>query len=221
MRFLIVVFILCFSSIYGQKHEPFSGKLVYSIQICDTNLQKMVPEHQMIIYTNDTLLRIENDTDQLGKQVIIKHLIHNKSYLLLKTPFANYAIQTDNNLEKIDTFPYTFKKKWGRKKMCNLKAKKLVVAHANYTEKLEFLYFKNMSNKYINTLENFPGLPVKYYIASDEVIYLYQLVSIERMTPEKDLFGVPSDYKKVTFTQFMDEIMNFQNQEEVPPLKQE
>jgi hypothetical protein len=42
-------------------------------------------------------------------------------------------------------------------------------------------------------------------------------VSIEEMNPEKDLFGIPSDYKKVTFDQFMDEIMNFKQEQENPP----
>lgn len=221
MRFLFIFFILFYSSFYSQKQQPFSGKLVYSIQICDTNLQNLIPKKQMVIYTNDTLLRIENETEQLGKQVIIKHMILNKSYLLLTTPFGNYAIQTDNNLEKTDTFPYRFKKKWGKEWICNLKANKLSVSHDNYSEKLEFLYFKNMSNKYINTLENFPGLPVKYYISTVDGIYLYQLISIEKSTPDFDLFGIPSDYKKVTFDQFMNEIMSFKKEDEDFPENRE
>lgn len=181
----------------------------------------MFPAKQMVVYTNDTLLRIENETDQLGKQVIIKHMILNKSYLLLKTPIANYAIQTDHSTEKTDTFPYIFKKKLGKKKILGMKANKLAVSNVNFKEDMEFLYLKKFSNKYLNTLENFPGLPVKYYIATIDGIYLYELVSIEKMVPEKDLFGIPSDYKKVTFDQFLDEIMNHQQEQENSPIKQE
>lgn len=221
MRLILPVFIFFSSILLGQKHEPFTGKLVYSIQICDTSLQKMYPTKQMVVFTNDTMLRIENETDQLGKQVIIKHMLLNKSYLLLKTPIANYAIQADHSTEKIDTFPYTFKKKHGKEKILGMKAKKLMVSNVNFEEPKEFLYLKNYSNKYLNTLENFPGLPVKYYIATIDGIYLYELISIEKMVPEKDLFGIPSDYKRVTFDQFMDEIMSFQQEQENPPIKQE
>ena len=86
---LIVLFTLFSFSSISQKFVPFTGKLVYSIQITDTSLRKLIPTKTMVVYTNDTLLRIENDTDKLGKQVVIKHLILKKSYLLIRTPIAN------------------------------------------------------------------------------------------------------------------------------------
>lgn len=211
MRFILVALLTLSFMGYSQKHKAFSGKLVYNITICDTNLQKLLPVRQMVIYTNDTLLRIENMTDQLGKQVIIKHMNLNKSYLLLHTPISDYAIQTDHNVEKQDSFPYTYKKRWGKRKICGMRANRLMVNHYSFPEELEFLYLKDRSNKYINTLENFPGLPVKYYIATIDGIFRYELVSFEEIQPEKDLFGIPSNYKKVTFNQFMDEIMKMQD----------
>lgn len=219
-RFLLIFLLVSFAS-NGQKHVPFSGKLVYSIQITDTSLQKYIPVKQMVIYSNDTLLRIENETDQLGKQVIIKHMVLNKSYLLLKTPIANYAIQADHSHEKIDTFPYTYKKKWGKRTVCGMKANRLKVSNVNFSEKMEFLYFKKTSQKYVNAFENFPGLPVQYYVSTPDGIYEYKLVFMEESLPEKDLFGIPSDYKKVTFDQFMDEIMQLQMQQEAPQEKHE
>ena len=202
-------------------YEPFSGKLVYSVTITDTSLQRMIPKRQMIVYTNDTLIRIENETDQLGKQVVIKHLILNKSYLLLKTPVNNYAIQTDHNDGNVIKYPYNFSSKRGKRKILGMKAKKLMVTHENFKEPIEFLLLPQFSPKYINTLENFPGLPVLYYISSVDGIYEYRLISIEKNTPEHDLFGIPSDFKKVTFDNFLNEMLQYQQQTEEIEMKHE
>lgn len=209
MRSIVVVFLLVISSSFAQELLPFHGKLVYDVQICDTNLKKMIPNREMVVYTDDTLLRIENTSLQLGQQVMIKHMVLNKSYLLLETPINNYAIQTDHNTQKRDTFPYTFEKKWGKRKIAGQKAKRLIVKHADFEEPMEFLYLKNRSTKYLNSFDDFPGLLVKYYVPTVDGLYVYTLKSMETMVPEHDLFGIPSDFKKVTFDQFMDEIMNF------------
>lgn len=214
MRILIVLFIFVSTCSFSQKHKPFTGKLIYSIQITDTALQKLIPSKHMVIYTNDTLLRIENETDQLGVQVIIKHMVLNKSYLLLHTPKTNYAIQTDHSSEVIDSFPYTYKKKFGCVKFNGLKTKKLKVHHDEFTKDLEFLYLKNYSVKYLNSFTNFPGLLVKYYINSIDGIYEYKLISMEEMTPPHDMFGIPSDFKKVSFDQFLNEIIKMKAEEE-------
>ena len=214
---LLLIFIGLIHTIsaqYTPAFERFSGKLVYSVTIMDTSLQKMIPPRQMVVYTNDTLIRIENNTDQLGLQVIIKHLILNKSYLLLKTPVNNYAIQTDHNDGKEINYPYSFKKKRGKHKVQGMKAKRLMVSHENFKEPLEFWYLPQFSPKYINTLENFPGLPILYYISSVDGTYVYRLMSIEKNTPNHDLFGVPSDYKRVTFDNFLNEMLQYQQQSE-------
>jgi hypothetical protein len=148
----------------------------------------------------------------LGNQTIIKHLLLNKSYLLLQTPQKNYAIQTDHSTEKQDSFPYTYKKKLGKITICNLKAKKLMVSHRAFPNDMEFLYFKKYSVKYLNAFVNFPGLLVQYYVSTIDGIYEYKLVAIEKMSPDHDMFGIPSDFKKVTFDQFMEEIMKYQEE---------
>lgn len=215
--FLLFIF-LGFTSIISAQSAPvfekFSGKLVYSITITDTSLQKMIPSRQMVVYTNDTLVRIENTTDQLGYQVIIKHLTFNKSYLLLNTPINNYAIQTDYNDGQEIKYPYSYTTKRGKRKILGLKAKRLMVSHENFKEPIEFLFLPQYSPKYINTLENFPGLPVLYYISSVDGTYEYRLISIEKTTPNHDLFGVPSDYKRVTFDNFLNEMLQYQQQSE-------
>lgn len=213
MRLLTLLFILVSFVSFSQKQKPFSGKLIYSIQIQDTALQSLIPIKHMVVFTNDTLLRIENETDQLGIQVIIKHMLLNKSYLLLHTPNTNYAIQTDHSTVKIDSFPYTYKKKCGKKEFCGMKAKRLKVKHSEFPGDMDFYYLKDKSVKYLNSFSNFPGLLVNYYIPSMDGIYEYKLIYIEEMTPPKDMFGIPSDFKKVSFDQFMDEILKMQEEQ--------
>ena len=224
-KYIFLLISLHFVSILSAQttpeYEQFSGKLVYSISIKDTSLQHMIPNRTMVIYTNDTLIRIENETDQLGKQVIIKHLTLNKSYLLLSTPMNNYAIQTDHNDGKEIKFPYSFKLKRGKRKILGMKAKRLMVSHENFKEPIEFLYLPLLSPKYINTLDNFPGLPVLYYISSVDGTYEYRLISIEKSTPNHDLFGIPSDYKRVTFDTFLNEVLNYQKQVEEMEIEHE
>ena len=73
------------SSLFAQKKtDVFQGQLTYRITICDTSLRKLVPENYMIVVTDDTLLRIENNTERFGRQTVIKHMGLNKSYLLLE-----------------------------------------------------------------------------------------------------------------------------------------
>lgn len=205
MRTLFLFLFLGFST-FAQPYEPFSGRLVYAIQACDTAIQKNTPKSYMVIYTNDTLLRIENTTEHLGKQILIKHLIANKSYLLVNTPAGKYAIQTDYALQPKDSLPYTFKKKWGHKTWNGRKVKRTSVTSKKFQSKLEFLYLPSMSSKYLNNYENAPGLPIHYYVSSTDGWFEYTLIAIENQTVEKNLFGIPSDYKKVSFDQFIDEI---------------
>lgn len=205
-------FILFTSFVFSQKKEAFVGKLVYSVQITDTAFQKFIPATQMVVYTNDTITRIENVTDQLGKQAIIKHMELNKSYLLLETPIDNFAIQTDHtdSLFRKKESKYTFEKKWFKKKVGGIRANRLLVSHPDFKEPKEYLYLKKYSPKYINTFEDFPGLPVHYYIITMDGVYEYKLISMEEMLPPKDLFGVPSDYKRVTFNEFLDIMLQLQ-----------
>jgi hypothetical protein len=96
-----------------------------------------------------------------------------------------------------------------------------MVSHENFLEPIEFLYLPLFSPKYINTLENFPGLPVLYYISSVDGTYEYRLISIEKSTPNHDLFGIPSDYKRVTFDNFLNEMLNYQQQGEEMEIEHE
>ena len=209
-----IIFVILFTTFtFSQKHESFQGKLVYSIEMADTSLQKLIPPTTMTIYTNDTIVRIENETPQLGKQIIIKHLILNKSILLIQSGETRYAIQTDlskaqNRIEK-DTLDhgYIFKKKLGKRKIINLKANRMNVTLVGQKKSIEILYLKHFSPKYIDAFEGIPGLPVRYYINTEDGVMVYTLIHMEKKKLDRDLFGVPNDYKKVSFDQFIEEVM--------------
>ncbi len=203
MRIVTLFLFLISTAVFSQKFEPFSGKLTYDVVICDTNLQRLIPAQKMIIYTNDTLIRIENQTEKFGTQAVIKHMILNKSYLLLLTEMGKYAIQTDHTLQQKDTLPYQFKKKWGSKKLCGIRMKKAKVSRNGFEEDQIFLYWKNKSPKYLNNFENAPGLPTRYFIPSPDGIYKYELIDIQYYMPDFNLFGIDSSYKRVSFDEFL------------------
>jgi len=74
-------------------------------------------------------------------------------------------------------------------------------------QKIEILYLKQFSPKYINAFEEIPGLPVRYYLNTEDGVAVYTLIYFEKTKLNRDLFGVPTDYKKVNFDQFLDEIL--------------
>jgi hypothetical protein len=208
-----ILLILLSFSYFAQTYEPFQGKLVYSIEMADTSLHKFIPIKTMVIYTNDTIVRIENETSQLGKQVVIKHTTLNKSILLVQNGNEKYAIQTDLNkqIEKVNKDSLNpkldYKKKLGKRKILNLKANRIELTMKGKKQKIEILYLKKYSPKYIDAYNEIPGLPVRYYINTDDGVAVYTLVYIENVKLNRDLFGVPVDYKKVSFDQFMDEVI--------------
>lgn len=208
----ILFFLLLSFSCFAQKQEPFQGKLVYSIEMVDTAMQKYIPTRTMIVYTNDTIVRIENETSQLGKQVVIKHTLLKKSILLLQNGTTKYAIQTDLSKEekpKNDTIKptYTYKKKLGKRKILGMKANRLLMISKTQKNSFEILYLKKYSPKYIDAYNDVPGLPVRFFLSTDDGLVVYTLVYMEKSIINRDFFGVPTDYRKVTFDQFLDEVL--------------
>ncbi len=181
--------------------------LEYNIVMRDTALRKLVPANAMRLYTNDTLTRMENFSPQLGSQTTIRHLKLNKSYLLLTVQDTmNFAIKTD--LNRVDTgqvvSKYTYKKKWFKKKHLGLRANRMIVDHPEFEEPIEFLYLKKYSREYLNNFDGIPGLLIKYSVATPDGVLNYELVQKRDYMPDRDLFGIPADYRKVTFDEFMD-----------------
>lgn len=178
--------------------------LEYKITMRDTLLQKLIPENKMIVYTNDTLSRTENFTDQLGKQVVIRHIVLNKSYLLLETHAGKFAIPTDHNTDTTKKESnYIFSKIRGNRKVLGMKAKRVMVSHPDFKESMEFLYLKKIPNKYLNMYQDSPGLLVKFSILTGDGIMDYELVRFSEYNPEKDLFGIPSDYERITLDELI------------------
>ncbi len=193
---------------WSQDFKPFQGRLIYSVEMEDTSMQKFFPKKHMVVYTNDTIVRIENETKSLGKQVLLKHTQVQKSYLLLISGENKYAIQSSkSDTSQTTKNPYTFKKKRGRNKIAGQKACRLVADHKDFKQPYDFWYLKKYSPKYLDAFENIPGLPVKYYLTTPDGVFMYTLESMEESPVNQDLFGIPSDYKRVTFDEFLDEIL--------------
>lgn len=200
---ILTIFILLSCSIFAQKNEPFQGAMFYKVTMTDTAVSNLYPEKEMRIITNDTMVRIENFTEQLGWQYLIKHLQLSKSYLLLETVKGNYAIQTKNPADVEKPNKYGFEKKGGKLKIAGLKCKRLVVTNEQFEQPAYFFYTKKYSSKYLDGFENFPGLLTLYFIPTPDGIYQYQLMKIESFVPAKDVFGIPSDFERVSMEQFI------------------
>ena len=203
LTLIILTFTLSFFSQNNTK--KFEGILVYSITPTDSSLQRQYETKYMIIHTNDTIVRTENNTLNLGKQVVLKHLQLNKSYLLLENNNQKFAIQTDHNNknDSIQTTNENYKKCRGNRKICNQKAKKLLVTNTTNNKTLEVYYFKKISSKYIEAYKKSPGLPVLYYLESNEGLIKYELIEITPKKINRNIFGIPSDYQKIGFNEFI------------------
>ncbi len=206
----------------AQKKNSFTGMLEYKITVRDTNLRAFFPDNSMFIYTNDTIVRQENYTPQLGEQVTIRHMEKNKSYLLLTTDFGNFAIPSDlSELTGKDSTKrvskYHFSKKAFGKKVLGRKAKRMIVTHDDQKDPFEFLYYKNIANKYNDAFPEMPGLPVRYSVVTPDAVFDYQLVRISEYTPNRDLFGIPSDYERTTFDDFIEKMIQSKSGGEFSP----
>lgn len=186
------------------------GYLQYKITPVDTALAKLYPEERMNIYTNDTIVRIEMESQKLGKQVTIRHMKMKKAYLLVNSHIGKYAIQRD--FAKEDTIPfnadsskYQIKKKGCKRKISTIKANRLTVKIKDEDSTFQWLYLKNYSTQIINAFEHqINGLPVLYNVKTPDVLLQYELVRIVETVPQKTLFLLPEDYKVISFQDFMD-----------------
>lgn len=201
---LLASVLLSFLS-WSQHYIPFQGKLTYDVFFYDSINPNNQQASKMVLYTNDTLVRVETENVQLGKQILIKNLPLNKYYILLEFEGKKYAIQ---HHVKADTIPtkYTFKKKFGSKKLNGLKVKRVVVGHQQHANKQTVTYLKNVNPVYLEAIKGIPGLPIEYQIQTEEGIYLYKLVELKQEIPSKNLFGIPADYKRVTFDEFIQQM---------------
>ena len=127
-------------------------------------------------------------------------------FLLLETTKGKYAIRTNYSKYQDTTLSYSFKKKLGSKRIAGMKAKKLIVTFTDIDKKFSFYYFKHIPANYGSAYTNFPGLVVEYYLPTDEGMYQYTLTEFKRIDPPLTLFMVPTDYKRVSIEEFMEEM---------------
>ena len=178
----------------------------------DTNIQKIIDKREMVVYTNDTLSRIEVQNDALGDQVTIKHLELDKSYLMMTMMGKKLAIQTHGREDSTLAQPYEFKYKlFGRKKVNGFVLKKAIVFREDLEEKRKIWYFKDVRPEILGMYDGIKGLPADFYIGTIDGIVHYQIEFIEKQVVSKDKFGIPSDYEKIKLKDFMDHVRSAEN----------
>ena len=204
MKHLVfLLFITCFTVVNAQKIEPFNGTLHYRIDFKVHPDSVAIPYSKMIIYTNDTLVRVDTETAQLGEQVMITHIKLQKYYLLLELDSKKYAIQ--GFLPKDTTVSaYKLKKKMGKKKIAGIKAKKVLVTASFFPKPIVMWYAPSISPKYLSVLKGIKGLPLDYYIQMEDGYLHYVLENSDLSPVNKDTFGISSDYQKVSFDEFIE-----------------
>lgn len=203
MKILLLILFSLFVAVVSFSQKPFSGSLTYraSISYADTNL--VIKEWKVKVYTNDTIVRVETETGQFGTQVYIRHMELGKAYLLLELDGKKYAIQTTLT-KKADTIPanYTVKKMFGSKTINGVKCKKYFVKDKD-ADGFVCYFAKKIGNKYLEVYPEIPGLAVDYFLPSQEGLIHYELVDQKAETVNRDLFGIPSDFKRITFEEFL------------------
>ncbi|MFT5582075.1 MAG: hypothetical protein ACI9G9_001340 [Psychromonas sp.] len=208
---LILVLISIIANNTPLAQTPFEGKLIYRVSVVDTSFTDMIPDRKMTIYTNDTMVRIEIMNDQLGLQTTIRHMALNKSYMLLDLGERKFAIKTDLTNDTTEVRPYVIKHKCKRKKILGEKTKKAIVFRDDLKAEKEVYYSTKIRPEILNIYDGIKGLPLEYYLSSADGLMRYELISIERMSIHRDNFGIPSDYKRVTFNEFVDQMKQSDN----------
>lgn len=201
----MMVFLFVLGTIHTlQAQQPFVGKLTYRVEAVDTNVRSIIPADTFQVYTNDTLVRMESRTS-LGQQVSIRHLVLNKSYILLYFKGEKLAIQThdDSSSMAIDTSLHLKYIGWKRKSFGPYKAHRALVKRPDLGEAKMIYYIPGIRPDLLNVYEGIKGLPVIYYLQHQEGIFKYELIDIDTTLPEKDRFGIPSDFEKITLNEFM------------------
>ena len=206
--FIWLLLLLITPPFFSQKNLPFIGTLEYEIRNIELKDEKPQLMH---ILSLDSIIRIETESYVFGNQSFIKHLVKKKSYLLISLDEnKNYAIKGDfSKTDSANTaFKYSWKKSFGSRNIGGLAAKKLKLTLLKSQKTFNCYYSKNYAARYQEAYTDFPGLPVLYYIETEDGILEYRLKKYTSIAPNYDLFGVPSNYIKITFDEFVDLLNN-------------
>ena len=197
--YAILFFCLSFYSIYGQKNSSFEGILTYQI----TNVTKIdSTKMQTVIFCKDSLIKVVNFNEQTGRQELLKHLIYNKSYILVDIENVKYAVRTKEHLQESD-ISYSFKRKCGRKKIGSLWSKKILVKYNENKLPLTCYFSKKINPKYANAMLEFPGLPTLFYTFGDRQIFRHTLIEYEKKELPLSIFGIPENYIILSWEEFV------------------
>lgn len=206
---VIVLFVSIFFLFANSAQAQLSGMLVYQVDLLSADTMNPQNHWQVVVYTNDTMVRVETQGGPFGKQVYIRHMVLNKAYLLLAMDGQKFAIRTDlANKSKDTSLNYTVKKLIGSKKINGIRCKKYKITDVGAPMGYVCYFAKKIPNKYIEVYQDIQGLALDYFLPSQNGLIHYQLVQYEAQVLDKNMFGIPSDYKKVTFEEFMSSLNN-------------
>jgi len=200
---ILFSFLFLSSALLAQK--PFVGTLKYqaTIMIPDTNI--VYKQWNVTLTTNDTIVRVETETEMFGNQVYIRNMTANKAYLLINMTGQGYAIQ--NDLSKKDSAnaenQYLITKAKGKKKIAGYKSQKYRVIDKGDSTGYDCYFTKKIKGKYLEVYKEIPYLATDYYIPSSEGLIHYELKEVKEEAVSRDMFGIPSDYKRISFDEFM------------------
>jgi hypothetical protein len=204
---LSFVFLIFTSNSFSQ--IGFTGGIKYNVSMLDTTLQQLIDDREMVVYTNDTLSRMEILNDALGSQVSIKHMDLKKSYLLMDFLGKKLAIQTNQQDDSTQYEPYQIKYKFfGKKKVDGMILKKAIVYREDLEEPRTVWYFKNIRPDILDFYSGIKGLPADFYVGTVDGILHYSLLSIDQKLVSKDMFGIPSN---ITLGEFLDTVKRISN----------
>lgn len=182
----------------------FEGKFIYHIDNPMNTSDKSDSINYQIVYAKDSMLRIDNYTP-IGKQIYIKHIPRNRAYILMDLGSSKVAIQTIPDTTE-ENNSYEFKKLPGSKVIGGLKTNNIQVKDLELDTILQMNYAPDIPAKYSTALKGIPGMPIKYYLFTDNEWLTYELISLDKSPLNIDLFGIPSDYKIITLDQFINMI---------------
>ena len=206
---VVVLFVSIFFLFANSAQAQLSGMLVYKVDLLSADTMSPQNHWQVVVYTNDTMVRVETQGGPFGKQVYIRHMVLNKAYLLLAMDGQKFAIRTDLAKKSKDTsLNYTVKKLIGSKKINGIRCKKYKITDVGAPMGYVCYFAKKIPNKYIEVYQDIPGLALDYFLPSQNGLIHYQLVQYEAQVLDKNMFSIPSDYKKVTFEEFMSSLNN-------------
>jgi len=206
---VFVLFVSIFFLFANSAQAQLIGMLVYQVDLLSADTMNPQNHWQVVVYTNDTMVRVETQGGPFGKQVYIRHMVLNKAYLLLAMDGQKFAIRTDlANKSKDTSLNYTVKKLVGSKKINGIRCKKYKITDVGAPMGYVCYFAKKIPNKYIEVYQDIPGLALDYFLPSQNGLIHYKLVQYEAQVLDKNMFGIPSDYKKVTFEEFMSSLNN-------------